>query len=678
MKTLHILEWRAEHTETGTEGRVVPNRTTFTNWRGGVRIGYALPVTLFLAVGMVVRAEPVPTPPPVIEVEVEQDCPLPYEMLDIRRPPHELYELVQSKCSVVHQRPVGVVRRLTLKKGNGQSRSSPQCSGLGLRERKLSATLAWQQSNVGVGLPLCTGDVLVTWRGLEMSYVTFKPEKGANGQASGRMTFGEPGTLSAMGRLIFEDDKSTLMSGRLDYFFDPDYPEKRIALGVKGFGAGGAGTYVSMEVTDACRSEGLVLVPPQDAGAKGEVHQVKLCREEADGNHVCNVTVQEGQTRSILGETPSTLDEQVASAALFAASRESYGEQKALMTEARIKVPVKDNDYVAPPAPGRLKLSVQPQKSPVWLDGTRVTLVDGALEWSLSPGAHLVLVEGVDGKPQEQPLEIVSGREYPVTLDLRQSVAGIEWISIPGTGPDGFWMGSADKEGASDEHPRHKVTIQAFQMSKTEVTVAQYRACVEAGRCGERDLIVYDTCNWKKPGHDNYPINCIDWHQAKAFAVWVANSVPGVRLPSESEWEYAATGGGKTIYSGTNDLSKICEYGNVSDKVSKDKLKSSTVDCMDGYAETAPVGQFKDGAWGLKDLTGNVWEWVEDCYEGNYAKAPSDGSARKECSESYRVVRGGAWDYDGYRLRATDRDDWSPINRSSIVGFRLVRVPSIQ
>ncbi|MFM7203826.1 MAG: SUMF1/EgtB/PvdO family nonheme iron enzyme, partial [Myxococcota bacterium] len=246
----------------------------------------------------------------------------------------------------------------------------------------------------------------------------------------------------------------------------------------------------------------------------------------------------------------------------------------------------------------------------------------------------------------------------PATMAQTEAPEVITWVSVPPTGPDGFWMGSPDNVGESDERPRHQVKIPAFQMSKTEVTVAQYRACFDAKGSGCTEPLTGSSCNWKVEGRDNHPINCVDWFQAKAYAAWLSGVMgQTVGLPSEAQWEYAARGPESRTYP-WGEAAPTPERANYGYNV-----KSTT-----------QVGQYPEGAsWvGALDMAGNVWEWVEDCYEGNYNDAPNDGSARTVCSGSNRVLRGGSWRYDASGLRGANRNWHRLSNRSGNVGFRVV------
>ena len=127
--------------------------------------------------------------------------------------------------------------------------------------------------------------------------------------------------------------------------------------------------------------------------------------------------------------------------------------------------------------------------------------------------------------------------EIQVTCTTTGDCPEIEWIRIDG---GSFEMGSNNH---SREQPIHTVNVPSFEIMKTEVTVAQYQACVDAGECTEPDTGGYEGhCNWGRSGRENYPINCVDWLQARAFSKWV-----GGDLPSEAQWEYAARSQGQNI-----------------------------------------------------------------------------------------------------------------------------------
>jgi formylglycine-generating enzyme required for sulfatase activity len=130
------------------------------------------------------------------------------------------------------------------------------------------------------------------------------------------------------------------------------------------------------------------------------------------------------------------------------------------------------------------------------------------------------------------------------------------------------------------------------------------------------------------------------------------------RLPSEAEWEYVARAGTTTRYSFGDDESKLCDYAGYYDN---------------SNSMTHPVGQKKPNAWGLYDMHGNVWEWVQDKWHNDYNRVPTDGSAWEGGSGSFRVSRGGGWRARARRCRSAVRFGIVPGDSGDFLGFRLLR-----
>jgi formylglycine-generating enzyme required for sulfatase activity len=227
-----------------------------------------------------------------------------------------------------------------------------------------------------------------------------------------------------------------------------------------------------------------------------------------------------------------------------------------------------------------------------------------------------------------------------------------------------FIMGSpsTEKGRGKEEDPQHKVTIaKPFAVGKYTVTFAEWDACVVAGGCKHKpeDL---------GRGRGTRPIINVSWSDAtKEYLPWLSRKTGKTyRLLTEAEWEYAARAGTTTAYSWGNNVGKgqaNC-YGCGSQ--------------WDGK-QPAPVGSFKPNAFGLYDMHGNVWQWVEDCKHENYNGAPPiDGAAwTTSCSQvENRVLRGGSWDSDPRSMRAADRNSGSAELRGSTEGFRLARTLS--
>jgi len=224
--------------------------------------------------------------------------------------------------------------------------------------------------------------------------------------------------------------------------------------------------------------------------------------------------------------------------------------------------------------------------------------------------------------------------------------AGIEWVPIPA---GSFEMGSYS--GDDDEKPVRTVRVSSFELSRSEVTVDQYRACVDAGACLEPDTGGFkDVCNYWKTDREHHPVNCVDWEQAWAFARWA-----GGRLPSESEWEYAARAGELTSYAGSNLVGDVAWYKNNS------------------ASQTHEVCSKRHNGYGLCDMSGNVSEWVEDWYHQGYRGAPSDGSAWSSGGGYVRVLRGGSRSDTAARVRVANRGGADPTDRRAFIGFRVAR-----
>ena len=222
-----------------------------------------------------------------------------------------------------------------------------------------------------------------------------------------------------------------------------------------------------------------------------------------------------------------------------------------------------------------------------------------------------------------------------------------------------FTMGSPDTEQGrdDDEGPQHLVTIRwPFAVGKYEVTFAEWDACVAAGGCdGYRP-------DDQGRGRGNRPVVKIHWVDAQNYVAWLSGKTgKSYRLLTEAEWEYAARAGTTTRYSWGDDIG--------SGNANCDGCSSE----WDGR-QTAPVGSFSPNGFGLHDMHGNVWEWVEDNRHGNYIGAPMDGSAWTTGGRvKERVLRGGAWDYEPHDLHSATRTRSGKRNRDESDGFRIAR-----
>jgi len=203
-----------------------------------------------------------------------------------------------------------------------------------------------------------------------------------------------------------------------------------------------------------------------------------------------------------------------------------------------------------------------------------------------------------------------------------------------------FLMGSPDGRGASDEHPRHKVSLAAFYIDKREVTAAEYAIFGKTGTHGMR----YQP-SWSEA---DSPVVYVTWEEAAAFCAWA-----GKRLPTEAEWEKAALGGTGTEYGFKDDKGTLGDYAWYKDN-------------SGGRAH--PAGLKKPNAYALYDMHGNVWEWVSDWYDAGYYKRSPENDPRGPARGSFRVLKGGAW--YGKDLRAAVRRATMQNNMDDIYGFR--------
>ena len=241
---------------------------------------------------------------------------------------------------------------------------------------------------------------------------------------------------------------------------------------------------------------------------------------------------------------------------------------------------------------------------------------------------------------------------------LKDGGEGPEMVVLP-TGS--FRMGSPASETGrgGDEGPVRTVTInKRIAMGKYEVTFADYERFTTA-TSRARPIAQ----NW---GRGTRPVINVSWSDAKAYAAWLSEQTgKRYRLPSESEWEYAARAGTETAYSWGDSIGcSQARYG-----------RRAGGECSNSLDGTVPVGSFAANAFGLFDMHGNVREWVEDCYHNNYEGAPTDGRAwTSGCGSDVRaVVRGGSWGNFPRYLRAAARHRNSPSYRFSGYGFRLVQ-----
>jgi formylglycine-generating enzyme required for sulfatase activity len=220
-----------------------------------------------------------------------------------------------------------------------------------------------------------------------------------------------------------------------------------------------------------------------------------------------------------------------------------------------------------------------------------------------------------------------------------QHTFGLEMVSIPA---GEFFMGSyaSDKQASNDEKPRHTVKVSAFKIGKTEVTQGQWKAVMGSNPSHFKD------CG------DNCPVEHVSFDEAQAF-IEKLNTLTGksYRLPKEAEWEYACRAGGDFKYCGGNNSDTVAWHGENSG------------------SKTYPVGGKQPNAFGLYDMSGNVWEWTCSVYTDRYG----DGSESTCATAARRVIRGGSWSDGLGNLRSADRYGNGPDSQFDDLGFRLAQ-----
>jgi formylglycine-generating enzyme required for sulfatase activity len=227
--------------------------------------------------------------------------------------------------------------------------------------------------------------------------------------------------------------------------------------------------------------------------------------------------------------------------------------------------------------------------------------------------------------------------EPPAGTILKEMKTGMEFVWVPS---GCFMMGS--NEGESFEKPVHRVCLRGFWLGKYEVTQAQYLRVMGS-----------NPSDFLGPAR---PVDQVSWDDAKNFADAMSYLIGlNFSLPSEAQWEYACRAGYQDVtYCGEGAPSALAWYGSNSDDM------------------THPVGMLLGNAWRLFDMSGNVWEWTQDCWNTDYQNAPTDGSAWMAGNCNRRVARGGAYDIKQPTLiRAAKRGRGDRTYRLNVVGFRL-------
>ena len=286
----------------------------------------------------------------------------------------------------------------------------------------------------------------------------------------------------------------------------------------------------------------------------------------------------------------------------------------------------------APRAPAPVASSPPPQPIPT------PTMAPTQQQTAVQPAPSPAPKQAAPPAPAASPTTPASQPPAQAASSIREP----EMISLRG---GSFAMGS--NEDAS-EKPVRQVTVKPFAMGKFPVSVAEWNACAAAKACG-----------FTATGKDDAPVTNVSWSDARQYAAWLAETTrKPYRLPSESEWEYAARGGTQTRY----------WWG--------DQFQQGMVNCRNcsdipPTDQPVKVGSLKPNPFGLFDMGGGVDQWVEDCWHKTYQGAPVDGSAWNENECTSHVIRSGSWRKASDYARASSRGNYDTNVRYPTHGFRV-------
>jgi len=299
----------------------------------------------------------------------------------------------------------------------------------------------------------------------------------------------------------------------------------------------------------------------------------------------------------------------------------------------------------------------------------------------LAPGEYRVRVEKPDYEPWETTIALAAGEQRTLNASLvppatavtaysspaepkagegfTEPVTSMEFVWVPG---GCFEMGSGLN---SLESPVHRVCMEGFWLGKYEVTQGQWEKVM-----GSNPALFKG---------DDLPVETVSWDDAQAFIAKLNQKGPGgFRLPSEAQWEYACRSGGqKQTYCGGEDVDRLAwSRGPIGAAGAGAPAQAAgPPDRSNEPNVIHPVGTKAPNGLGLHDMSGNVWEWVQDCWHDSYQGAPTDGRAWEYGECDYRVFRGGAYGNSANEVRATVRNRYRPLLRTDTLGFRPARTP---
>lgn len=325
------------------------------------------------------------------------------------------------------------------------------------------------------------------------------------------------------------------------------------------------------------------------------------------------------------------------------------------------------------PGQGELLVYTEP-----FLEGVKVSINGKEVgtapyKVQLSAGVHQIGVITQDGQRGSTDFTVQHGELKKLRFNVKSPSTASSGSATPGKSdgktrsytvggvdfkfvkiPEGsFMMGS--NNGRDNEKPVHRVSISSFYMMEHEVTWSLYQQCIDAGSCPDNSGAGGDN-GW---GKGDRPVIAVSWYDiTEQFIPWLNRKTGKTfRLPSESEWEYAARAGSTTKYS----------FG--------DSIDKSKANYGRNLGKTAPVKSYRANDFGLYDMHGNVWEWTQDCWNDSYNGAPGNNRAWESGNCIRRVLRGGSWAYYPTLLRSAYRVWYSLPVRDHKSGFRLVQAP---
>lgn len=360
------------------------------------------------------------------------------------------------------------------------------------------------------------------------------------------------------------------------------------------------------------------------------------------GGQVPEVTTRGGAPRICLSE--NSCGAQPGAAAPATVDAGSTNEVIALLTRLGYPVAGRGTDDALPDAIGAFQASVglpvDGQVSPTLLAVLRATTQVAALP------------------PDETAPPSIATPELPIGSAFRDCPSCPEMVAVAA---GRFTMGASPDDPAAQagEHPQRTVQIdRPFAVSRFEITFDEWEACALEGGCNGHKP---EDAGWSRGSR---PVIYVSWDDAKAYVDWLRRKTgKSYRLMTEAEWEYASRAGTTTPYSTGNAITTAQAVFDNSGLAG---------DRGDYLGKTVAVGSYPPNPYGLHDMHGNVWEWVEDCWNETHAGAPVDGSARGgDCSR--RVVKGGAWYFEAEYLRAAARQSYPAASRLNVVGFRVAR-----